>query len=508
VGKHDTLLLVLVFLAASFIIAAKAVSASSPNSWTSKAPMPTARAFFGVAVVEGKIYAIGGADGVNEVYDPANDTWATRKPMPNPRTGFAIAAYESKIYIMGGYANGRTALNDVYDTRTDAWETKTPMPTGRSQVQASVVNGKIYVIGGILDNGEILRQNEVYEPAADAWTVKSPIPYGVYSHSSAVVDNKIYVISGQSASPGHSGPDKGPLNQIYNPETDTWTLGAAPPLPAHRSGAVVTSGVLAPKRIYVIGGEVGFMEATNINQVYDPQTDTWSMGAPMPTARQGLSVAIVNDVIYALGGSYPADDYSTTASSEPKKQYTMLANAQVTPVNFVPQKQCAVNEQYTPLGYGNTPIDTVTVPTANATVPTDKTPAPTDNVTPRLSIMSPANKTYNTASIPLTFTVNEAVTWIRYSLDDQDNVTIHGNAMLTELSEGAHKLSVFAADVLGNVGSEEVHFSVAQETKPEPQPSEPFPAATVAAASFVSAAAVGAGLLLYFAKVKRKTGIS
>jgi len=326
---------------------------AAENSWVSKASMPTARAYFGVAVVDGKIYAIGGAGGVNEAYNPETNTWTTKKPMPNPRTSFAIAAYENKIYCIGGYANGSntgTAINEVYDTQTDTWETKSSMPTARSQLQASAVNGKIYVIGGILEDGEILSVNEVYDPATDTWTTKSPIPYGVYSHSSVVVDNRIYVLSGQSSSPGNNGPDKGPLNQIYDPETDTWTSGAPPPQPAHRSGAVVTSSVLTPKRIYVIGGQVGFMDASNINQVYDPQTDTWSTGTSMPTARQGLGVAVVNNLIYAIGGSFPANGFSTTTSGDLNKPYTTLGNAKVTPVNFVPQEHCGINEQYTPIG--------------------------------------------------------------------------------------------------------------------------------------------------------------
>ncbi len=312
---------------------------ATENSWVSKASMPTARAYFGVAVVDGKIYAIGGADGVNEAYNPETNTWTTKKPMLTPRTNFAIAVYENKIYCIGGYANGTgTAINEVYDPQTNTWETKSSMPTARPQVRASAVDGKIYVTGGILEGGEILRLNEVYDPATDTWTTKSSIPHGVYSHSSVAVDNKIYVIDSKL--------------QIYNPETDTWTFGAPPPQPAHRAGAVVTSGVLAPKRIYVIGGEVGFMEATNINRVYDPQTDTWSTGDSMPTARQSLGVAIVNDQIYALGGSFPEYWVSTTTLNDVNKQHTASSgNAKVTLINFLPQEHCGINEQYTPIGY-------------------------------------------------------------------------------------------------------------------------------------------------------------
>jgi hypothetical protein len=54
------------------------------GTWTQKADMPTARFIPGSAVVDGKIYVIGGAPvsmgatAVVEEYDPATDTWTTR----------------------------------------------------------------------------------------------------------------------------------------------------------------------------------------------------------------------------------------------------------------------------------------------------------------------------------------------------------------------------------------------------------------------------------------------
>ncbi|TRO45881.1 galactose oxidase, partial [Candidatus Bathyarchaeota archaeon] len=57
------------------------------NSWTTKKSMSTARGGLGVAVVNGKIYAIGGSNNdaqlaVNEEYNPATDSWISKSPMP------------------------------------------------------------------------------------------------------------------------------------------------------------------------------------------------------------------------------------------------------------------------------------------------------------------------------------------------------------------------------------------------------------------------------------------
>jgi hypothetical protein len=114
---------------------------------------------------------------------------------------------------------------------------------------------------------------------------------------------------------------------------------------------------------------------------------------------------------------------------------------------------------------------------------------------PEISILSLKNTTYDSSDVPLSFTVNKAVTQISYVLDGQVNRTITGNATLTDLSNGYHNVTVYATDEAGNVGvSETVYFNV----------NVPFPVVTVAAGSTVVIAAVGAGLLLYSKKRRQE----
>lgn len=344
---------------------------AAEDSWATMASMPTARSLLGAAVVDGKIYVVGGQGGINEVYDPATNTWATMSPLPSQRTSFGIVTYANKIYVIGGYANTTTegipnlsGLVEVYDPVTNNWGTKTSMPTPRAQLTACTVNGKIYTLGGFENSfsGKYSAVNEVYDPETDTWATKKPMLADMYAHCAVALGDKIYVIWGQSG--GQSGSYlSGPWNQIYDTQTNSWTLGAAPPQPVHRSATVATSGLHAPQKIYVIGGEVGFMEATNTTQIYDPQTDTWSTGASMPTARQRLALAVVDDLIYAIGGSYP--EYWETVSSSQNRHYTLLSASTVEPLNFVPQQNSALNERYTPIGY----IENET--TASASTPND-----------------------------------------------------------------------------------------------------------------------------------------
>jgi hypothetical protein len=67
----------------------------------------------------------------------------------------------------------------------------------------------------------------------------------------------------------------------------------------------------------------------------------------------------------------------------------------------------------------------------------------------------------------LNFIVDEELSWVGYSLDNQTNVTINGNTTLKELPAGSHNVTVYAKDTAGNVGtSETIHFTV--EESPEP----------------------------------------
>jgi N-acetylneuraminic acid mutarotase len=344
--KSVAVMLVLVFLIASCTVIAEPASSDKvkENTWTTKTPMPQAISGVKAAVVNGKIYVMAGT--FNYEYDPASDNWTAKKPMPTPRIGsFGIAACQDKIYVIGGEdvalsSRGYYFLstNEVYDPLTDTWETKKPMPTNRTYVEANVVNGKIYVVGGItyddekkhLQNYTVV--NEVYDPATDSWTTKQPAPIAVARYASAVVDNKIYIMGGTDDS------QQWISNQIYDVENDTWSLGASLPTYTYYAAAAATTGVIAPKRIYVIGR--GLTNASNAVHVYDPASDNWTSGTPMPTNRTSLAVGIVNDIIYAMGGAlgweggeWPLYGYSLGTTN--------------------------VVEQYMPFGYGTIPQPTL-----------------------------------------------------------------------------------------------------------------------------------------------------
>ncbi len=308
--KSFVILLIFAFLTAFCGNLAHPVLASGESqerTWVSKEPMPTAGAYFKAGVLNDKVYVVDS----NFTYEYNLSSWSTKKPMTNYRVDFALATYQNKIYCIGGRTNsGPSAANEVYDPASDSWESRAEIPTPRHGLDANVVNGKIYLIGGLVPwndfpNGnadiyttsKLTNVTEVYDPATDTWATKSPIPYAASYYASAVLDNKIYIISAHHT---ETQIEPEPLIQIYDPETDSWSIGSAPPYAVEMAGGATVTG-MTPQRIYVIGGRQSGMEVA-YNQAYNPENDSWSLGAPLPTGRYGLAVAVVKDKIFAIGG--------------------------------------------------------------------------------------------------------------------------------------------------------------------------------------------------------------
>src|SRR3989304_186959 len=90
--------------------ASAGVSSDISGSWSSGAPMPTARTEVTSAVVGDVIYVIGGvrSPGSNpdlvEAYATAGNSWSTKAPLPQALDhAGAAAAVGGKVYVVGGY---------------------------------------------------------------------------------------------------------------------------------------------------------------------------------------------------------------------------------------------------------------------------------------------------------------------------------------------------------------------------------------------------------------------
>lgn len=236
--------------------------------------------------------------------------WTQKAEMPEGTHNHAAVTIDDKIFIVGG----RSTVNWLceYDPSADTWTTKAPMPTSRTLATACHVNGKIYAIGGLHGAYQpAMSIVEQYDTATNTWTAKTPMPTPRFAPGS-VVDGKIYVIGGMTSGPAYWVGMRDTV-EIYDPLTDSWSIGES--MPTERTW--FTTSVVDGK-IYAIGGIQGaYQPALSIVEEYDPVTDSWTAKSPMPTGRAGHAAAVLDGIIYIIGGGPFTSGYSIVEAYDP-----------------------------------------------------------------------------------------------------------------------------------------------------------------------------------------------
>ncbi len=243
------------------------------DRWTSKVPLPVGLHHVGIGVVNGRLYVIGGYaksglsvwDPVATVYayDPAADSWTERAPMPTARGALSVTEYEGKLYAIGGFDRKvNNAQVEVYDPVRNVWSMAAPLPTPRDHLAAATIAGKIYAIGGRIagDYSHNLALTERYDPAIDRWTRVADLPTARSGITAAVVEESIYVMGGEGAAGTFNE------NEAYDSVRDIWQPMAPMPTARHGLGSAVVQG-----RIYVIsGGPTPGGSFSDLSEVFIP----------------------------------------------------------------------------------------------------------------------------------------------------------------------------------------------------------------------------------------------
>lgn len=182
---------------------------SVQNKWQEGKSMPTARGALNVNFINGTLYAIGGSSdrplNSNEAYELSSETWTTKAFMPTARHHAGSAVVDGKVFVMGGRISGsleNISVNEAYDPAQDTWITDLePMPSKRSGIAAvsapsSLNRSSIYVFGGE-EVSKTFNNNEKYDPMTDKWMSEHPMPTA--RHGLAAIfaeENEVFVIGG------------------------------------------------------------------------------------------------------------------------------------------------------------------------------------------------------------------------------------------------------------------------------------------------------------------------
>lgn len=259
----------------------------------------------------GQIYAIGGLTSSGEALstveklDLLNSTWYSCNSMMTLRTRVGVAVLDGKLYALGGYdGNDRLSTVEFFDPEEDVWCKTSSMNTRRSALGASTLNGNIFVSGGY-DGHMSLHTVEFFNPETKHWRFTSPMTTLRSAAGMVTLGGKLFVAG------GHNGLQIFNSVECFDPQLNTWTSMAAMQSRRCRVGVVAVDGCL-----YACGGYDGNTFLNSLER-YCPQEGKWTTLAPMSSRRSRVALATLSGHLYAVGGYDGMSNLSTVECYDP-----------------------------------------------------------------------------------------------------------------------------------------------------------------------------------------------
>uniref|UniRef100_A0A3P9I6N1 Kelch-like family member 23 n=1 Tax=Oryzias latipes TaxID=8090 RepID=A0A3P9I6N1_ORYLA len=233
------------------------------------------------------------------IWDPISNTWVQGKDIPDyERESYSVTLLGANIYVTGGYrTNTVEALDSVsiYNCDSDEWSKGCPMITARYYHSSVALRGCIYVLGGYRA-GAPERETEFYDPLKKKWFSVSKMIQGVGNATACTVAEKIYVTGGHY---GYRGSCTYENIQMYNPDTNEWSIITMSPHPEHGLCSVSLNN-----KLFLVGGQ------TAVADCYDTEKDEWKPVSMMNERRMECGAVVINGSIYVTGGySYSKGTY-------------------------------------------------------------------------------------------------------------------------------------------------------------------------------------------------------
>ncbi len=280
------------------------------GTWIPRADLPVVRHEAAGAVIEERIYLVGGFSNPNggaselQIYHPATNAWTAGAKMPVGLHHPNVGAAGGKLYVLGGcdhprkpdpMPNNSPWLGShhafEYDPAQDKWRILSPLPHSTAAGGVAQWGGKLYLIGGVDTNGVVLDRVQEFDPVTGNWRERARMPLAREHIGVAVLDSLIYVVAGREKGLGGVSVK---AFQAFDPARNLWhTL---PDLPTARSGLSLAA---AKGRLYALGGE--WPGVFDLNEEYDPVRKSWRTVAKMSHKRHGFAALTYRDTVFVMG---------------------------------------------------------------------------------------------------------------------------------------------------------------------------------------------------------------
>ena len=230
---------------------------------------------------------------INSVESKTN--WSALPKMPKGRCDGVVINYKDKLfYISGGGADGGLMAYDVFefDINKQKYSLKKSIGTARGELGAVELNGKIYTFGGWLGNGPT-DTSEVYDIKLNEWSYLPPLPKKLTSVNACSLKGKIYILGG-------SMNVTNTYFYEFNPLTKNYKQLAVFPVSRNNACLAVIGDL-----IYAIGGNSysndNYFTHNNCD-AYNTITNTWEQKTSIPVSITRGSAVVIGNKFHYLGG--------------------------------------------------------------------------------------------------------------------------------------------------------------------------------------------------------------
>ncbi len=272
------------------------------QQWFNGAHLNTARAGATALSWNEKIYVFGGKSFNNkilnsvEVYDPKSDSWDSTsvEPFVTARYNATVIEYEDKFYLIGGRTNDDILDNvEVYDPVQNEWTEAQSLRNEREGHSVCFFNDHIYTIGGQKNNFNLIEEIEWFDENDEDWEQAIfSLPYPRAAHFSAVYENTYYMFGGYYY---------GLTATAYKTVADSDSVFVWKQIPALSEPRAYGVTEIIDDKIYLIGGETASGK-TNLVEIYDTKNNIIYPGMEMTMAHSGMASAVLDDMIFVIGG--------------------------------------------------------------------------------------------------------------------------------------------------------------------------------------------------------------
>jgi N-acetylneuraminic acid mutarotase len=332
------------------------VKISDPKAGWEDLPMQDSSQSPGLVAWDGKVYRVGGLSFRNRSgeetsfrsldvfsrFDPETKTWTSLPPLPVPRSSLDAAVVDGKLYVVGGWNLQEGSAQAapwheealVYDLGAESgqWTTIAKPPFKTRALAAAAHDHKLYVLGGMKSSNGTTKEVHVYDPKSNEWSagpeLKTAGGFGGFAIAAYDVGGRLCYSGGDgtvyalSANGAEWQPQQRQLfGRMFHRV-----------VPVGDNALAVLGGVAGGN-----GGYLSSVEVVRLDQAAgQPKVAAWTVEFP-GTAKRAQALLMVGGSLYAFGGNSGAKAHDYAKETFQKDAFKFdLANRTVEKLGELP----------------------------------------------------------------------------------------------------------------------------------------------------------------------------